>query len=53
MGYNFGTEEPAITVVTGKSVAEQFVPSAEAALLRLQIQRLSQGGDSSEIMADK
>lgn len=29
MGYNFGTEEPAITAMTGKSVAERFVPSAE------------------------
>jgi len=37
MGYNFGTEEPATTVMTGKSVAERFVSSAEAALLRLQI----------------
>ena len=37
MGYNFGTEEPAITVMTGKSVAEQFLPSVEATLSRLQI----------------
>jgi len=36
--------------MTGKSVAERFVP---AALLLLQKQRWSQGGDSSEIMADK
>jgi len=37
MGYSFGTEELAVTLMNGKSVAERFVPSAEAKLSRLQI----------------